>query len=78
MNMLPPPSSSTIATTCIYLQGDTAKYLGMPKGEPSYNLLNLAHEDLRPKLLSLLHRAVEEKKLVEAESIPLPAARRRI
>ena len=54
----------------LYLQGDTAKYLGMPKGEPSYNLFNLAHEDLRPKLLTALHRAVGEKKTVKVESIP--------
>ena len=42
----------------------------MPKGEPSYNLFNLIHQDLRPKLLSIMHRAVGEKKLVRAESIP--------
>ena len=54
----------------LYLQGDTGKFLSMPKGEPSYNLLNLAHEDLRPKLLTILHRAVSEKKPVTAEAIP--------
>ena len=60
----------------LYLQGDTAKYLGMPKGEPSYNLFNLAHEDLRPKLLTVLHQAVGEKKTVKVESIPFRQARR--
>jgi two-component system CheB/CheR fusion protein len=54
----------------LFLQGDTSKFLGMPKGEPSYNLFNLAHEDLRPKLLTVLHRAVSEKKSVIVESIP--------
>ncbi len=54
----------------LYLLGDTVKYLGMPKGEPSYNLFNLINEDLRPKLLTLLHRAVAEKKLILAKSIP--------
>jgi len=54
----------------LFLQGDTGKFLSMPKGEPSYNLLNLAHEDLRPKLLTILHRAVSEKKPVTAESVP--------
>jgi two-component system CheB/CheR fusion protein len=42
----------------------------MPKGEPSYNLFNLAHEDLRPKLLTALHRAATEKKTAKAESLP--------
>jgi two-component system CheB/CheR fusion protein len=54
----------------LYLQGDTSKFLGMPKGEPSYNLFNLAHEDLRPKLLTILHRAVNERKTATAEAIP--------
>jgi two-component system, chemotaxis family, CheB/CheR fusion protein len=54
----------------LYFQGDTGKFLSMPKGEPSYNLFNLAHEDLRPKLLTVLHRAVSEKKAVTAEAIP--------
>ena len=54
----------------LFLQGDTSKFLSMPKGEPSYNLLNLAREDLRPKLLTVLHRAVSERKTVTAESIP--------
>jgi two-component system, chemotaxis family, CheB/CheR fusion protein len=53
----------------LFLQGDTTKFLGMPKGEPSYNLFNLAHDDLRPKLLNLLHRAVSEKKLHKGEAI---------
>jgi two-component system CheB/CheR fusion protein len=54
----------------LFLQGDTGKFLSMPKGEPSYNLFNLAHEDLRPKLLTVLHRAISEKKSVIVESIP--------
>jgi two-component system CheB/CheR fusion protein len=54
----------------LYLQGDTGKFLSMPKGEPSYNLLNLAHEDLRPKLLTILHRAISERKPVTVEAIP--------
>jgi two-component system CheB/CheR fusion protein len=54
----------------LYLQGDTSKFLGMPKGEPSYNLFNLAHNDLRPKLLTVLQKAISERKTVTAESIP--------
>ena len=53
----------------LYLQGDTSRYLGMARGEPSYNLFNLAHEELRPKLLTVLRRAVGEKKTVKVESL---------
>jgi two-component system CheB/CheR fusion protein len=54
----------------LYFQGDPCKFLSMPRGEPSYNLFNLAHEDLRAKLLTVLHRAVTEKKTVAAKGIP--------
>ena len=54
----------------LYLQGNTGKFLSMPRGEPSYNLFNLVHEDLRPKLLSVLHQAASEKKTIRSESIP--------
>jgi two-component system CheB/CheR fusion protein len=54
----------------LFFQGDTSKFLSMPKGEPSYNLLNLAHEDLRPKVLTVLHRAATEKRTVKAKSLP--------
>ena len=54
----------------LFLQGNTSKFLAMPKGEPSYNLFNLANEDLRPKLLTLLHRAISERKPVKGENLP--------
>ena len=54
----------------IYLQGATGKFLSMPKGEPSFNLLNLAREDLRPRLLTVLHHAISAKKTEIAKSIP--------
>ncbi|MFZ2088677.1 MAG: CheR family methyltransferase, partial [Desulfobaccales bacterium] len=54
----------------IFFQGDTSKFLGMPKGEPTYNLFNLAHGDLRPKLLTVLRRAISEKKTLTADSLP--------
>jgi two-component system, chemotaxis family, CheB/CheR fusion protein len=54
----------------LLLQGKTDKFLSLPKGEPSYNILNLATEDLRPKLLTFLHQAVRGQKTVTAQSIP--------
>jgi two-component system CheB/CheR fusion protein len=54
----------------LYLQGQTGKFLGMPRGEPSFNLFNLIHEDLRPKMLTALHRAISDKKTLKLEAIP--------
>jgi len=54
----------------LYLQGNTEKFLRMAKGEPSYNFFNLVREDLRPELLTVLHKAVNDKKKVTAEALP--------
>ncbi|MFW6123461.1 MAG: chemotaxis protein CheB [Thermodesulfobacteriota bacterium] len=54
----------------LYLQGHIEKFLRMPKGEPSYNFFDLAQEDLRPKLLTVVHQAVNNKKKITAESVP--------
>lgn len=52
-----------------YFQGDTGRYLAPPRGEPSFNLLKMAREDLRPRLLSLLHQASREKRKVELQGL---------
>jgi two-component system CheB/CheR fusion protein len=55
----------------LYFQGNTGKYLTMPRGKPDYNLLNLAREEVRPQLLSVLHQAVSDKKPTEGRRKPL-------
>ncbi len=46
----------------LYFHGDTDRYLSMPMGEPTFNLLKIAREDLRYKLSTLLHKCLKEKK----------------
>jgi two-component system CheB/CheR fusion protein len=53
----------------LYLKGNTSKFLSLPEGGPNYNLFNMAQEDLRPKLLSVLNQAVRGQKTVTATSI---------
>jgi len=48
----------------LYFQGATGKYLAPPVGEPSFNIVKMAHADLRHKLVSALHQAVKERKTV--------------
>jgi two-component system CheB/CheR fusion protein len=48
----------------LHFQGATDRFLTPPVGEPSYNLLRMAREGLRPKLAPLLRQAVKEKTAV--------------
>jgi len=55
----------------LYFQGATAKYLAPPTGEPSFNILKMAHADLRHKLASALHQAVKERKTVPSSGVQI-------
>ena len=44
----------------LYLSGPTDRYLAVPAGEPTQNLMMLAREGLRTKLRSAIHKAVRE------------------
>jgi two-component system, chemotaxis family, CheB/CheR fusion protein len=46
----------------LYFQGDTSRFLTPPVGEPVFNLLKMAREDLRPRLLTALHECTKEKR----------------
>jgi two-component system, chemotaxis family, CheB/CheR fusion protein len=54
----------------LYLQGATGKFLTMPKGKPSFNFLNLVREDLRSKLIPIVHKSLSAKTIETAKSIP--------
>lgn len=54
----------------LYFQGKTGRYLGMPRGKPDFNLLSLAHEEVRPQLLTVLHQAVVDKRMAAGKPIP--------
>jgi two-component system, chemotaxis family, CheB/CheR fusion protein len=51
----------------LYFSGDTDKYLVMPNGEPSFNLLKVAREDIRCKLNAQLHKCLKDKTLVKSK-----------
>ena len=45
----------------IHFVGKTDRYLVPPEGKPSFNILNMAREDLKPPLTTALHRGFQEK-----------------
>lgn len=45
----------------LHFVGKTDRYLVPPMGKPSFNILNMAREDLKPPLTTALHNAVREK-----------------
>jgi PAS domain S-box-containing protein len=46
----------------LYFHGDTGRYLTPPVGEPVFNLLKMAREDLRPGLLTALDECTRERR----------------
>jgi two-component system CheB/CheR fusion protein len=55
----------------LYFHGETDKYLTLPKGEPSFNILTMARDDLRYKLNNLLRKAFKEKSRIICKGIKI-------
>jgi two-component system CheB/CheR fusion protein len=53
----------------LQFRGDTSPYLKPPTGRASFDLLNMAQEDLRPPLRSALNRAKELNQVVREEGL---------
>lgn len=53
----------------LYFHGDMDKFISIPSGEPSYNLLKLTRDDIRYKLSTLLHKCHKENKPVRSKNI---------
>jgi two-component system CheB/CheR fusion protein len=53
----------------LYFNGDTDKFLTMPNGEPTFNLLKIAREDIRYKLSTQLRKCVKEKVVVKSRNV---------
>lgn len=45
----------------LHFVGKTDRYLAPPTGKPSFNILNMAREDIKHPLTTALHKAVREK-----------------
>ncbi len=52
-----------------YFHGSTERYLTHPPGEPTFNLITMAREDLRYQLSSALNKALKQKKAVLRETL---------
>jgi two-component system CheB/CheR fusion protein len=53
----------------IYYQGQTQKYLQMPVGEPSHNLMKLVRRELHHKLVASLSGAQRQKKAIVSPGV---------
>ncbi len=53
----------------LYYSTRTNRYLEIPVGEPTQNLLKLAKEELRPSLRAALHKAHKEKSKVSYDNV---------
>src|SRR5262249_49340776 len=48
----------------LYFLGPTSRYLDLPTGEPTKDLMMMAREGLRPKLRAAVHKAIRENETV--------------
>ena len=55
----------------LYFHGETDRYLKLPEGEPSFNILKMAPEDLHYKLSALLRKAAKEKGTVVSKGLKI-------
>src|SRR6266542_1809940 len=53
----------------LYLHGPVSRYLQLPSGEPTLELMGMAHEELGVKLRAALHRAIRETQTVSVAGI---------
>jgi two-component system CheB/CheR fusion protein len=55
----------------LYVNGRTDQFLALPAGEPTYNVLKMARDEVRFKLSTVLHKAFKEKKEARAQGLPV-------
>jgi two-component system CheB/CheR fusion protein len=53
----------------LFFLGSTDRYLTQPPGEPSFNLIKMAREDIRYQLSAVLNKAVKQKRVVVREKL---------
>ena len=49
--------------------GQTEKFLVVPTGKPSFNIIKMARQDLKYKLTSALHQAIRNKKRIDCKGV---------
>ncbi|MGA2678929.1 MAG: CheR family methyltransferase [Sedimentisphaerales bacterium] len=55
----------------VYFNGRTEMYLLPPVGEPTFNVLKMARDELRYKLSTMLHKAGTQKKTIVCEGVKI-------
>ena len=55
----------------VYFNGRTEMYLLPPVGEPTFNVLKMARDELRYKLSAMLHKAGTQKKTIVCEGVKI-------
>jgi two-component system CheB/CheR fusion protein len=55
----------------LYVHGHTGKYLELPSGETSLNILDMAREGLRLELTNAMHKAVTQKQEIRYEGLQI-------
>jgi two-component system CheB/CheR fusion protein len=53
----------------LYFGGDTDRFLSMPAGEPTFNLLKIARDDIRYKLSTQLRKCLKERVPIKSKDI---------
>jgi two-component system CheB/CheR fusion protein len=69
-NYAPPSILVNSRYDVLYFQGDTGKFLGLPHGKATLNLMDLAREDIRPRLVTTLHQAQISNGVAECKPMP--------
>ncbi len=55
----------------LYVNGNIHKYLLTPPGVPTFNILKMAHEDLRYKLSAILHKISRRKETIMEKEVKI-------
>ncbi|GJQ60757.1 MAG: chemotaxis protein CheR [Candidatus Scalindua sp. AMX11] len=55
----------------LYVNGQVYKYLLTPVGVPSFNIIKMAHEDLRYKLSTLLHKMTKKREVITTSGLTI-------
>lgn len=55
----------------LYFHGDMDNFISIPSGEPSFNLIKIARDDLRYKLNTLIRKCHKEKKPAKSKNVKL-------
>jgi two-component system CheB/CheR fusion protein len=68
----PPSVIVTDDHTVVHMSDRVGRFMAIPGGEPSRDVLRMVHPDLRPDLRNALHRAMHQRRVMEVDGAHLP------